>query len=82
MISTRMCVACKTNYPKGELIRFVIQDGTLVIDLTGKIEGRGCYLCRKKECINKAIKKNSVFRSLKVAPKKDALEKLLSDYVD
>lgn len=82
MISTRMCVACRTNYPKNELLRFIVENGELVIDKSGKIDGRGCYLCKDKECIKKAIKANSVFRSLKITSEREALEKLLSDYVD
>ena len=51
-----MCVACRQMKPKNQLIRIVNSDGAVVIDKTGKINGRGVYLCKCKECVTKALK--------------------------
>ena len=55
-IPERMCVVCRQMKPKNELIRIVNGDGIVVVDKTGKLNGRGVYLCKCKECISKAVK--------------------------
>ena len=55
-IPERMCVVCRQMKPKNELIRIVNNDGMVAIDKTGKSGGRGVYLCRCKECIDRALK--------------------------
>ncbi len=54
-IPERMCVACRRMKPKDQLFRLVLTENA-TIDLTGKINGRGVYLCKCKECIAKAAK--------------------------
>ena len=55
-IPERMCVACRQMKPKTELLRIVNGAEGVVVDATGKLNGRGVYLCRCKECVGKAIK--------------------------
>ena len=55
-IPERMCVACRQMKPKNELIRIVNTDSAVVVDKTGKLNGRGVYLCKCKECVAKALK--------------------------
>ena len=55
-IPERMCVACRQMKPKTELLRIVNGADGIVVDGTGKINGRGVYLCKCKECVTKAIK--------------------------
>lgn len=55
-VPQRMCVACRQMKPKAELIRIVKNDNGVSVDLTGKINGRGFYLCKCKECFAKAKK--------------------------
>ena len=57
-VAERMCVACRQMKPKSQLIRIVRDkaSGTVSIDTTGKQNGRGCYLCKNKECIKKFCK--------------------------
>ncbi|WP_353423635.1 RNase P modulator RnpM [Christensenella massiliensis] len=51
----RMCIACRSGKLKGELIRLVrTKEGQLLVDRTGKAQGRGAYVCRNRECIEKA----------------------------
>ena len=52
---------------KGELIRIVrTPEGEILIDPTGKLNGRGAYLCRDPKCLAKAAKSGALARSLKV----------------
>ena len=45
----RKCAVCGEHFPKKELIRIVRKpDGEVVLDLTGKANGRGAYLCRSE----------------------------------
>ena len=63
----RMCVGCRTHIPKKELIRIVrTPDGAVVADAKGKTPGRGAYICRKTECLNKARKSRALERVLEV----------------
>ena len=55
-IPERMCVSCRQMQPKNELIRIVNTVDGAVVDLTGKLNGRGVYLCRNKDCIMRALK--------------------------
>lgn len=60
-IPERMCVACRQMHPKNQLVRLVLTEGEAAIDLTGKKNGRGVYLCKNAECLAKA-RKNKGFR--------------------
>lgn len=52
-----MCIACRQMKPKNTLVRLVLLgDGTAKIDLSGKVNGRGVYVCKCKECITKLKK--------------------------
>jgi predicted RNA-binding protein YlxR (DUF448 family) len=53
----RRCVGCMTSFPKNEVVRIVSVEGKPVIDLTGKLNGRGVYLCPKIDCLDFAVKK-------------------------
>lgn len=61
-IPERMCVACRQMKQKNQLIRIVNRDGDVTIDSTGKLNGRGVYLCRSKECISKAVKGKGFYK--------------------
>lgn len=56
-IPMRMCVVTREKLPKAELVRVVRTDDGVVVDLTGKVNGRGAYLKKDKEVFLKA--KNS-----------------------
>ena len=61
----RMCSGCREMKPKAELIRIVRKpDGELVLDKTGKVSGRGAYLCRSEECFNKSVRSKAIQRAL------------------
>lgn len=55
-IPIRMCIACRAPHPKKEMLRIVKTDEGLKIDLTGKMPGRGAYICCETECLERAKK--------------------------
>ena len=62
-----MCVACRQNIEKKMLVRVVKTNETeLTSDETGKINGRGAYICSEIDCLDKAKKINSFGRALGV----------------
>ena len=53
----RRCMACNGQKDKNELLRIVrTPEKNIEIDLTGKKNGRGAYICKNEECLNKIIK--------------------------
>lgn len=50
----RKCIVCNEKLPKKELLRIVKQDAALVFDKSGKINGRGAYVCTSNGCLEKA----------------------------
>ena len=66
-IPLRMCTGCMEMKPKAELIRIVKSpDGEVSVDLTGKKSGRGAYICKSIECLEKAFKAKRLSRNLDV----------------
>jgi len=62
----RSCVACRTPRPKPELVRVVrTPTGLVTIDPTGRLPGRGAYLCRDAACWDTAGRKHALERALK-----------------
>ena len=62
-----MCLGCGESQPKHKLLRVAKDnDGTAVLDLTGKHSGRGCYVCYNIDCFQNAMKKNKFARSLRI----------------
>ena len=56
-IPTRRCVGCGEHFPKKELIRVVRSpEGVFSLDVTGRAQGRGAYLCKNAVCLQKAKK--------------------------
>ena len=54
----RTCIACRQEFEKHQLVRIVrTPEGTYVVDKTGKLNGRGAYICGSVECVKK-LKKN------------------------
>lgn len=74
-IPQRMCVACRQMLPKTELIRLTAEDGAVVLDNNQKKSGRGAYICKKEECIDKARKR----RILSAKFKKPVPEKIYDE---
>lgn len=63
-IPMRMCTACREMKPKRELVRIVkTPEGEIKLDLTGKLNGRGAYICKACECLKKAQKTGALSRA-------------------
>ena len=64
-IPQRQCMGCRERKAKKEMIRVVRQtDGTISLDFSGKLNGRGAYVCPDPACLAKARKAKSLDRSL------------------
>ncbi|MDD5866887.1 RNase P modulator RnpM [Lachnospiraceae bacterium YH-ros2228] len=64
----RRCVACGNIRDPREMFRLVRKtDGSVSLDPTGRENGRGAYLCKSESCLDKAIQKKLIERSLKAA---------------
>lgn len=76
-IPTRSCVVTREKYPKQELIRVVrTPEGSVVVDETGKQNGRGAYLKRDLSVIEKAEKNKILNRHLEADVPSEVFEKL------
>jgi len=64
-VAQRTCMSCTQKKDKKELLRIVrTTDGSIEVDLTGKKNGRGAYICKSEECLNKVIKTKQLERIL------------------
>ncbi|MCI5948697.1 MAG: YlxR family protein [Oscillospiraceae bacterium] len=64
-IPLRKCVGCCEMKPKKELVRIVKSpEGEISLDLTGKKNGRGAYICKSRECLAKARKAKRLEKAL------------------
>ena len=67
-VPMRTCIGCRQAKSKKELIRVVKnKEGQVFVDLTGRQNGRGAYICANKDCLEKAIKTKSLEKTLKTA---------------
>ena len=61
----RTCIGCNVKKEKRDLIRIVInKENEVKVDLTGKMQGRGAYICNNIECLEKAVKTKKLDRAL------------------
>ena len=64
-IPTRRCTGCGEHFPKNTLIRVLrTPEGEIILDLTGKKNGRGAYICKNAACLQKARKSRRIESSL------------------
>ncbi len=76
-IPMRMCVGCREMIPKKELLRVVKSpEGVISFDRVGKAPGRGAYICRRAECLNKAMKIRALERQLECSISQEVFEQL------
>ena len=65
-IPMRQCIGCSEMKSKKEMIRVLrTTEGDIVLDATGRKNGRGAYICKNMECFRKAVKNRGLERSLK-----------------
>jgi predicted RNA-binding protein YlxR (DUF448 family) len=78
-LPTRTCVGCRAARPKRELIRLVRTPGpAVVVDPSGKLNGRGAYLCPDDACWTQAERRRGLERALAVRLDATAWQNLLA----
>lgn len=76
-IPLRMCTGCMEMKPKKELIRVVKnQENEVSVDLTGKKSGRGAYVCKNLDCLEKSFKTKRLSRNLEVTISEEIYDRL------
>lgn len=76
-IPMRRCTGCGEMKSKKEMIRVIrTAEGKILLDATGKKNGRGAYLCFSAECLEKAVKSRGLERSLKTPVPQEVYENL------
>ena len=82
-VPSRTCVACRTVRPKRELMRVVrTPAGEIILDASGRAPGRGAYVCRTTECLDKAIAKGALSRALTTPLPADLRDALVGGITD
>ena len=76
-IPLRQCIGCGEMKSKKEMIRVIkTAEGEILLDATGRKNGRGAYLCPSMECFKKAVKGRGLERSFKMAIPREVFETL------
>ena len=76
-IPLRQCIGCGEMKSKKEMIRVIkTAEGEILLDATGRKNGRGAYLCPSMECFKKAVKGRGLERSFKMAIPREVYETL------
>ncbi|NMM65692.1 YlxR family protein [Clostridium sp. P21] len=76
-IPQRMCTGCMEMKPKKELIRVVkSKENEVSVDLTGKKNGRGAYICKSTECLEKAFKSKKLEKNLETKISEEIYDRL------
>lgn len=80
-IPMRQCVGCGEMKSKRDMMRVLkIADGSIVLDTTGRKNGRGAYLCMNRECLMKAVKNKGLERSFKMSIPQEIYENLEREF--
>lgn len=80
-IPMRQCVGCGEMKNKKDLMRVLkTAEDSIVLDMTGRKNGRGAYLCMDKECLAKARKNKGLDRSFKMSIPKEVYENLEKEF--
>ena len=75
----RTCVSCAASLQKGELMRVVrTKDGSVRFDATGRVPGRGAYVCNQK-CLEDALKSKRLQKALRTAISQDEAMRILAE---
>lgn len=80
-IPMRTCVVTREKFPKQELLRIVKFGDTVNVDITGKQNGKGCYIKKSKEVVEKARKSKAIDRALDIQIDTSIYDEILK-YID
>ena len=79
-IPMRMCVGCREMKEKRALLRIVKNaEGAISFDRVGKAPGRGAYICKARECLDKAMKQRQLERALETKIEAAVFEQLMEE---
>lgn len=79
----RQCVGCGEMKSKKEMMRILkTAEGDIVLDVTGKKNGRGAYLCKTEECLKKARKTKGIERSFKMSIPEEVYDNLEKEFAE
>ena len=76
-IPQRQCMGCRERKNKRDMLRVVRgTDGEVSLDFSGKLNGRGAYVCPNPECLKKARKSRALERCLEVAIPEEVYDRM------
>ena len=82
-VPMRQCVGCNEMKNKKEMMRIIkTAEGHIVLDITGKKNGRGAYLCKTEECLKKARKNKGIERSFKMNIPSEVYDNLEKEFAE
>ena len=80
-VPMRQCTGCREMKNKKEMMRVLkTGEGEILLDTTGRKNGRGAYLCYSLECLDKARKNKGLERSLKTEIPQEVYERLEKEF--
>ena len=80
-VPLRQCIGCGEMKSKKEMLRVLkTAEDEIVLDATGKKNGRGAYICFSKECLKKARKNKGLERSFKMSIPEEIYERLEKEF--
>ena len=80
-VPMRQCVGCSEMKSKKEMMRILkTAEGDIVLDITGKRNGRGAYLCKSDDCLKKARKNRGIERSFKMSIPAEVYDNLEKEF--
>lgn len=80
-VPMRTCIACKTAKPKKELIRVVKFNEQISLDKTGKLNGRGAYVCNDEQCVLKLKKQKLLNKAFSCQVEESVYDKIMEDFL-
>ena len=79
-IPMRMCVGCREMKEKRSLLRIVKSpEGAISFDRVGKAPGRVAYICKSKECLDKAVRQRQLERALETKIEQTVFSQLMEE---
>ena len=80
-VPLRQCIGCGEMKGKKEMMRVIkTAEGDISLDITGKKNGRGAYLCKQADCLKKARKKKGLERSFKMSIPDEVYDSLEKEF--
>ena len=79
-VPMRRCIGCMISKPKQECVRICrTPEGEIKADVTGKLNGRGAYLCKDMACFDKMVKAHRLSREFEMQIQEPVYEQLKAE---